>query len=265
MKPEKIAENINTLADFCGMRDLKALTPDALYQTYGIHKADILILFGGSIPAGCDTAALGILSGVADKLMIVGGEGHTTDSLRQKIHEKHPGIAVQNRSEADIMRDYITLQYGMQDIILERHSTNCGNNITNALAVLKEHHIHAGDMIIIQDATMQRRMNAGFARHAPNIHIINYAAYSNRVIADQESLRFEHEDLWGMWDMDTYITLLMGEIPRLRNTPDGYGPNGKNFIAEVVIPPAVSQAFEELNAQYPSKIRPANPRYASLS
>lgn len=38
----------------------------------------------------------------------------------------------------------------------------------------------------------------------------------------------------------------MGEIPRLSDDANGYGPNGKNYIAHVDIPENVKIAFEEL-------------------
>ena len=55
----------------------------------------------------------------------------------------------------------------------------------------------------------------------------------------------------------------MGEIPRLSDAPDGYGPAGKNFIAHVDIPPEVAEAFSELKKEYGGMVREANPMYAS--
>lgn len=66
-----------------------------------------------------------------------------------------------------------------------------------------------------------------------------------------------------MWDLERYITLLMGEIPRLTDDPEGYGPKGKGFIAHVEIPLAVRNAFLELRQEYTDSIREANPLYAS--
>lgn len=263
MELKKTAENINILADFCGMRDISQLKQHSLKEKYGFEQADLLILFGGSIPAGCDEAANGYKNGIARRLMIAGGEGHTTNLLRQSIHDRYPEIPVQGRMEADIMQDYISRTYGIQDILIERDSTNCGNNITNALKILKSNHIEAKNVILIQDAAMQRRMSAGFAKHAPNITVINYAAYCSRVIVQNEKLEFYDKFLWGMWSMEQYITLLMGEIPRLSNDENGYGPKGCDYIAAVDIPETVRKAFMELKESYSENIRTANPKYAS--
>lgn len=70
------------------------------------------------------------------------------------------------------------------------------------------------------------------------------------------------KDIWGMWDIDRYISLLMGEIPRLSDDENGYGPKGKNFIAHVDITSEVKNAFDEL-CDKSGFVREANPLYAS--
>ena len=65
--------------------------------------------------------------------MISGGAGHTTDFLRQAVHEKYPNIVTAGRMEAEIMAEYIERAYGISDFILEKDSTNCGNNVSYAL------------------------------------------------------------------------------------------------------------------------------------
>lgn len=67
---------------------------------------------------------------------------------------------------------------------------------------------------------------------------------------------------WGMWEMERYLSLLLGEIPRLSDTPEGYGPRGKGFIAHVEIPPRVEQAFLALKEDYADLVREADPAYA---
>ena len=61
----------------------------------------------------------------------------------------------------------------------------------------------------------------------------------------------------GMWDAARYVSLLMGEIPRLRDDADGYGPRGKGFIAHVDVPEAVLAAYEWLKARHPGATRDA--------
>ena len=261
---ERIAKNINILGEFCGKRDIAELTSAHLLEVYGIEKVDVMVLFGGSIMCGGDVLAVAMKNGIAEKYVIVGGAGHTTETLRKKVNEEFPDIITENLSEAEIFSNYLKYQYGLIPDFLECKSTNCGNNITYLLDLLKDNGISFKSIILAQDATMQRRMEAGLHKYVgQNTIIINYAVYSANVIVDDSILTYNKE-IWGMWDINRYISLLLGEIPRLSDDENGYGPNGKGFIAHVDIPIEVRDAFNELYKDYSELIREANPLYASV-
>ncbi len=251
------AHAINILGAFCGVRDFSELSPSALYTQTGLRQADVMVLFGGSILCGGDVLAEAIQSGIAKKYMIVGGAGHTTPVLRDKMHTFFSEMETENRSEADLFNQYLKLRYGLSADLLETQSTNCGNNITNMLAALDSNHIPCESIILAQDATMQRRMAAGLRLLRPGIRITNYATYQAEVVEQDGQLRFKDE-IMGMWSMDHYVELLLGEIKRLRD--DGYGPKGKGFIAHVDIPIEVEAAFEQLSEVY--TVRKANQAFA---
>ncbi len=257
------ANNINTLGAFCGKRDVTELTSEQLFQKYGIMQADVMVLFGGSILCGGDVLAQAMQDRIAKKYVIVGGAGHTTETLRMKMHEEFPDMETEGLSEAEVFANYLNHRYGLKPDLLECRSTNCGNNITYLLDLLKENGIPFRSMIISQDATMQLRMEAGLRKYVGDtVTIINYAAYSAKMIVQNDTLAYDKE-IWGMWENDRYISLLMGEIPRLSDDENGYGPKGKDFIAHVEIPTEVKTAFRELCAKYPGLVREANPLYAS--
>jgi len=109
---------------------------------------------------------------------------------------------------------------------------------------------------------MQNRMDAGMKKYAPDIKIINFASYRAEVVQKEGRLSYIRP-IHGMWDMDRYVQLLMGEIPRLTDDENGYGPKGKDFIAHVEIPEEVKKAFSELKEVYGEKTREADPHYAS--
>ena len=260
---EQIAKWINTLGSFCGKRDVEELTPECLQNKYGIKQADAMVLFGGSILCGGDVLAQAIKNKAAKNYIIVGGAGHTTETLRQNVQEEYPFLLTSDKPEAEILNQYLNAAYGLKADYLEVKSSNCGNNITYLLDLLKEKEIEVNHIILCQDATMQCRMEAGLRKYASNdLVIINYAAYQAEVIADNENLVYASE-IHGMWDMDRYVNLLMGEIPRLSDNAEGYGPEGKGFIAHVEIPKEVLTAFEQLKKVYGKNIREANPVYAS--
>lgn len=259
----RIAECINILGEFCGKRDVLHLTPEKMKQKYNIVQADIMVLFGGSIMCGGDVLAHAMQNNIAKKYIIVGGEGHTTETLRIKMNREFSNIETKGLPEAKIFAAYLKYQYGLEPDLLECNSTNCGNNITFLLDLLKKHNISFKTIILAQDATMQHRMEAVLRKYVEDdVTIINYAVYLAKVIVDNSEFVFENT-IWGMWDIERYITLLMGEISRLSDNADGYGPKGKNFITHVDIPNKVKEAFLELRKEYSSMVREANPLYES--
>ena len=258
----RTADNINTLAKFLGPRDIRALNKGALLENYGIKQADVMVLFGGSILEGGDIFAEAIKNNIAKKYIIVGGAGHTTEALRQLVHDEYPEIETVNLSEAEIFQKYLRYVYGCEADYLETKSTNCGNNITYFLELLKAQNISFKNVILCQDASMQRRMDAGLRKYiSEDVTIINYASYSAEVFYDGKELAYK-DDIHGMWAIERYVNLLMGEIPRLTDDVCGYGPNGKKFISHVDIPIEVRLAFEELKVVYGEKTRVANPLYS---
>ena len=110
---------------------------------------------------------------------------------------------------------------------------------------------------------MQTRMDAGLRKYAgDSMKIINYASYAAMVCEGERGLSYA-EEIHGMWDVDRYVSLLMGEIPRLTDDANGYGPAGKQFIAHVDVPENVTSAFELLKSRFGKQVRKANPLFAS--
>lgn len=258
----KTAERFNILGGFLGKRDVRDLTADNLQEKYGFKAADVMVLFGGSILAGGDVLAQAMRNNIAKRYVIVGGAGHTTETLRLKMKEAVPCMNTDGVTEAELFSGYLQYTYNLQPDLLECRSTNCGNNITYLLDLLKEKGISFNSIILCQDAAMQRRMDAVLRKYEPGKIIINYAAYTAELVIKNNRLEFK-KDTAGMWKPERYINLLMGEMPRLSDTKDGYGPMGKNYLAHVDIPEEVYQAFTELKKYYGDSIRDANPLYAS--
>lgn len=259
---EQLAESINTLAAFCGRRDIKALDQDSLQKTYEIDQADCLIMFGASIPAVYNQFLLAWKQDIAKHYCLTGGIGHTTATL-QELMKDELQTDTSNMPESEIMKTYLSKYIPVDSILIENKSTNCGNNVTNTLKLLEDKNIPHDSIIIMQDATMQLRMDAGFRKFAPNAKIINFAGYQARVIAKNDRLEYD-TNLWEMWDIDRFVNLLLGEIHRLRDDQDGYGPNGLNYIAHVDIPEEVDNAYQFiLQHKTTASVRDANELYKS--
>lgn len=258
----RLAQAINILGRFCGKRDIPELSHRCLQAFLGQAQVDVMVLFGASILCGGDLMAQAMEEGIAKTYLIVGGAGHTTETLRQLVHREYPQIETAEEPEAVVFQRYLQTVYGCEADYLETRSTNCGNNITNLLALLEEKQIPHSSILLCQDATMQCRMDAGLRKYAPQVRIVNYAAYAATVVPSGAGLSIQGR-IHGMWDLERYVHLLMGEIPRLSDTETGYGPRGKGFIAHVEIPEEVHTAFLLLQQYYGTEVREANPLYAS--
>ena len=50
----------------------------------------------------------------------------------------------------------------------------------------------------------------------------------------------------GLWSPERFLSLILGEIPRLRDDERGYGPRGRDFIPHVEIPLEIEAAYEHV-------------------
>lgn len=252
-----VADSLNTLVRFCARRDARELTPAAIGG-----RADVAILFGGSILAGAAVFAGAVHADVADFYMIVGGQGHSTDALRRHMEQRDGWSDTAVMTEAALFDRYLREHHGVAVDALEQESTNCGSNVTNALGLLRARGVRHERIVFVQDATMQQRMDAGFRRHAvPGTDLVNFACHRTMVTGIDGPLKYA-EPPDGMWDLDRYVSMLLGEIPRLRDDADGYGPAGRGFIAHVDIPDDVREAFAFLRNTGRFGVRHADQRWA---
>src|SRR3954451_18464206 len=122
--PHELAAALNVLDRFLAVRDVPALTRAALQPVLGSPAADLLLLFGACPPGGWDTAAAAVRSGAAARVMVVGGIGHTTQHLWAAMRERWPALTTQGQPEADLMAWYLSQEHGLDDVLVERRSTN---------------------------------------------------------------------------------------------------------------------------------------------
>lgn len=257
----RFARDANALGDYLALRDIGELSPRAVRAACGGERADVLILFGGSILHGIDAAARAWREGVAERLMIVGGVGHTTQALRDAAATRCPGLHTAGRPEADVIADYLALAHGIPTgtALIENRSANCGENASFARELALEAGLRPRTALLMQDSTMQRRMDATLKKEwaALGTRFLSFAAYRARLVWQDERLAYRGEPIGGMWEPWRYIELLMGEIPRLRDDEGGYGPRGKGYLVHVDIPCDVERAFGRMRAVKGEMVRPA--------
>lgn len=215
-------------------------------------------------------------------LVIAGGKGHSTQLLYDAVasHPRYRVIAseVEGLPEARVLERILEVfwpelwsraQSGSLTLLVEAESRNCGENAEAALLMLRQHGLEPRSITVVQEPTMSRRTAASVRKHlddragasddheALNVLVkawptfVPDLAYQDGKFAwSAETLHIsrelDSEPGAGLWTQQRFIDLILGEIPRLRDDADGYGPRGKNFIPHVDIPPEVIEAYEQL-------------------
>lgn len=235
---------INDIAAFLALDDGPSARED---------DVQLVVLAGNAVLPTID-AAFGLVRLLGCRLVITGGIGHSTRYLETMVteHPTYQDVATAGRPEADILADLGMRHWGLAaaDIIRETASTNCGENALFTKKLLDQMQLRVDRIVLIQDPTMQRRTDAAF-RHAwrdsaalPTI--INYPGIVPHLVHRDGVLGFEGWDRPGLWLLDRFVSLIMGEIPRLRDDKNGYGPRGQNFIPHVDVPHEVETAYAHL-------------------
>lgn len=207
-------------------------------------------------------------------LIIAGGIGHSTELLYGAVgrHPVYHTILTRDKSEAAVLRDILLHSYPSLarrpnfHLYLDEASTNCGSNAIEAKRILDEHGIWPERVWIIQDPTMHRRTIACFdkiysadprsGREGQGEGLPQFLGWSfvPRLRVDGGTLEWDTTDTsvgpvtrYNVWTMERFISLVIGEIPRLRDDEHGYGPRGKGFITHVDIPDEVEHAWTRLS------------------
>lgn len=254
-----VARAANVLARWCALRDASELRREALRAETGLADgvADLFVLFGGGVTGTVEALATAMRVGVARRYAIVGGRGHATywlDGAIERLREgigslPAPGVA----SEAEMLDALLSARHGLHADLLETHSTNCGNNITYLLDLLEGEGCVPASVILCQDAVMQRRMDVTWRRQVmdrpafASTRVVNWPAYE-AVLACEGGRIVWRQAPGGIWPMEKYLQLLLGEVARLTDDEAGYGPCGRDFVVHVDVPAEVQAAAATLRA-----------------
>lgn len=247
-------DDVNKIAAFLANEQQKSLN--------SIAPTDCIVLCGSAILQCAESvfAALRSKPTLTKTLVICGGIGHSTQYLYDTVacNQRYKSIwpEVKGQPESRILYrifakfyDAATVEAAGCQVIIEDQSTNCGANAVEARRLLKRYSIQPKDIVIVQDPTMSVRTLASFEKayeddqETPRFCTI--PSFVPRVVWNQDHLSFEipEVDNSGLWKMNRFLDLVLGEIPRLRDDERGYGPKGKGFIAHVEVPPSVINAW----------------------
>lgn len=246
MEDSIIQQSMQELVDFLARRDIPELTKKAL-ASFNIDKVDVLILLGNAIPYTVKVAAAAYRKKLAKRILISGGCGHSTPFLYAALKDSRIDFSagLEGRSEAEIFRDILIEQEGIEPaaVFVEMESLNCGDNAEKSIKILQEKNISYKSIVLLQDPLMQQRSHASFLRYLDEsaVKIISYAPFYTKITKQLTPFNASVDNIWSE---KRFLELLSGEIPRLLDTKEGYGPAGKNFIAHVDIPEKILRDYE---------------------
>lgn len=257
----EIAGDLNVLTRFLARTDVPTLTRRALAAVTGNSTVDCLVLLGNGVLHTAERAVQAMSEErLAPLLLISGGRGHSTRFLEEAVaaHRLYNGVVVPGQSEAEMLADIAIRYWGLSPgcILLETTSRNCGENATHSRSILARAGLYPRSMILVQDPTMQRRTHASFewAWHdsSHDTAFLSCPGLQPTAHATGNGLSLQPSEAAGLWPIERFVSLVLGEIPRLRDDPSGYGPSGRGFIGHVDIPPGVEEAFARLAQTFPN-------------
>ncbi|MCU6684652.1 YdcF family protein [Leclercia sp. 29361] len=242
--PDKTLAAVNTVGAWLAEDNLP-FNPPAL-------QPDLVVLAGNAVIPSID-AACRLASELAIPLLISGGIGHSTTFLYAAIarHPRYNRVRTTGKAEATILAEIAREFWHIppERLLVEDQSTNCGENARFSAATITHHHLTVKRGIVVQDPTMQRRTMATFARvwrDKPDAPAwTSHPGIVPQLQNSEDGLVFRGGGE-GLWPVERYLSLVLGELPRLRDDINGYGPLGRDFIVHVDIPAEVETAWQIL-------------------
>lgn len=243
LTPQNV-EHLNTLSHWLAVNDI--------HSEQALH-ADVAILAGHAVlPALTD--AFQQLAATGIPLLLSGGVGHSTERLKAALADA--GVESSATSEAQLLADAAIQLSGMdaQRLIIEDQSRNCGENAAFSRRMLLARGLTPQRIILIQDPLMQRRTTETFRhewrRQGREVDFISWPVFVPQlVLQDDQPVITGARSQQGLWTLERYVSMMLGEVQRLRDDHQGYGPLGLGFIGHVDIPHAVEQAWQRLMAE----------------
>jgi hypothetical protein len=218
---------------------------------------DVLVLCGSAVLACLDVAARAVHDGLAGSVLVTGGVGHSTPYLAEALraHPSYAGVATAGRPEAAVLAELLVGHLGVPAaaVTTEERSTNCGENAALSLQVL-ERRAEVRRVLLVQDPTMQRRTHASFDHHqrdaARPVEVASHAPFVP--VVDHDGVG-PGGGAAPAWSRERFASLAVGEVRRLRDDADGYGPRGAGFLDHVDVPADVLAAWARLRRDTPHR------------
>jgi uncharacterized SAM-binding protein YcdF (DUF218 family) len=254
-------------------RDLNAISSwlaldtfsGAQHETPHAEHLRVIVLLGNQVIPTLTAACRLAHAYPHARLLFSGGLGHATRLLYDNLAASdfapllHAGLITPSQGEAQMYAAVARHAFSIPTarIVVETQSTNGGENARFSLRILQQAGLASSPVLLLQDPLMQRRSVLTWEAEAQRAGILSPAfshpAFSPQVEPGPEpgsgnlpQLVSPHST--GTWTFARYNGLLLGEMARLHDDENGYGPRGKNFIPHIDIPAAVWESYQRVLA-----------------
>jgi uncharacterized SAM-binding protein YcdF (DUF218 family) len=255
--PEQLAADINRIGAWLAQDDFAGEGPGAEL----LREIDVIALLGNQVIATLTAACQLAQRSPSAALVFSGGVGHSTRLLYENLVRSpyaplvRDGVVRETMAEGEMYAAVAErfFQIPLRQIRVENQSRNSGENCRFSQRMLCEAGRPQQRILILQDPTMQRRSVLTWAREAETaglgaVQILSYVPFVPRVECGADGkLRFPASQPTETWTMERFLALIMGEIRRLHDDENGYGPKGQGFLPHVDIPVAVLESHERLS------------------
>ena len=255
--PEQLARDINRIGAWLAQDDFQGDGPGLEL----LRNLDAIALLGNQVIATLTAACALMQRSPSATLVLSGGAGHSTRPLYENLCNSGygaflwRGLIVESMAEAEMYAVVAQMTFGIpaSRILVENRSTNSAENCRFSLELLQQANRRLDSVLILQDPTMQRRSMLTWEREAEsagvNARAFSHAVFVPRVEPGHDGLlQFHGDQAQGSWTMERFLSLLIGEVRRLRDNEDGYGPRGRNYLPHVEIPEVVLESYLRVSA-----------------
>lgn len=236
-------ERLNRLINYLTESDIDK-------QSVKKNSFDLIILAGNSLPSLAKHSAYLMDQKVAPKLLITGGYGHGTKRLIDNIKQESilRKREYQNSdSEAFLLKKIFDKhrKFVIGEVLLEEKSRNTGENAEFTFRKIIESEVKAEKILLLQDPILLRRTKLTFKQQFNNeqYRFFSYLPFELHLSELNEEISFIDSKLNNLWEKEYFISLILGEIRRLHDSKDGYGPKGKGFIPHVELPERILEEY----------------------
>ncbi|WP_299999641.1 YdcF family protein [uncultured Cedecea sp.] len=246
MLSDAIIRDLNILADWLSVDDFSE-------QESTDH--DLLILAGHAIIPTI-LGALYLASEADIPVLLSGGIGHSTPLLKKAMQDSLliNFKDINEESEAELLSLIASRLFHIPEekILIEDRSANCGQNADFSRDLLARRSFNVKSVLLVQDPLMQRRTYETFScswkQKNRDCQFTNWPVFKPKLLRTRAGVKITGAQVPGLWGIERYISMILGEIKRLYDDESGYGPEGAGFIDHVDIPANVAAAWRRLLA-----------------